>query len=161
MKRLLLAPIALFVFAVMLVASAGAATTPNSIVTAQTPKRGVAQLTASPGTYVTLYTAGANGSKCFGLVASNSDSVTHLLTVELYDGATAYVFAAVTLPATAGFATGIPAVSISNSANWPGLPVDGNGNAFFYLNSGDTLKVTYATAFTAGVINTIIQCQDF
>lgn len=56
--------------ALLLMAPAHAATTPNSIITVQTPNRGIVQFlqgTDTAGTYKTIYTAGANGSKMTGL----------------------------------------------------------------------------------------------
>ena len=65
MKRIIFA-----LCTVLLASPAFAAVTANSVVTAQTPNRGVVQFlqgTDSAGTYKTLYTAGTNGSICFGL----------------------------------------------------------------------------------------------
>src|ERR1700727_2044141 len=69
----------LLVIAILICAAqfAHAATTPNSVVTAQTPNRGVVQFlqgTDSAGTYKTLYTAGANGSKCNAMWSTNNDA---------------------------------------------------------------------------------------
>ena len=67
MKKLLLS----IVTAIALMATPVlAATTPNSVVTAQTPKLAVVQFlqgTDTAGTYKTLYTGGANGSKISGM----------------------------------------------------------------------------------------------
>jgi hypothetical protein len=144
-----------------------AGVTANSIISAQNPSRGVVQFkqgTDAAGTYKTLYTGGANGSICFGLWATNSEAATpHLLTVQVVNSTVLYGGTAVTLPAGAGFATGIPPVPISSAGNWPGLAVDQNGNAYVTLINGDTLQATFASAFVTGsaVINAQVTCLDY
>ena len=150
----------------LLFTSAFAAVTPNSIVTAQTINRGKVQFlqgTDTAGTYKTLYTAGANGSKCFGMFETNNDSMaTHLVTVQVFNGGVAYGGVAVTSASSDGFANATPAKSLMSPANWPGLPVDANGNPFIYLVSGDTIQATFATALTSmDLINIYINCVDF
>ena len=90
--------------------AAEAAGTANSLITAQTPNRGLAQFlqgTDAAGTYKTIYTGGANGSKCFSLFSTNNDaSATHLLTVQIYSGSVYYGGEAVTTALNAGFAAG-------------------------------------------------------
>ena len=135
--------------------------TPNSAVSPQTPNMGKAQLTANPGTYVTIYTGGTNGTKVSGLFVTNTDSATHLVTVQIKSGATSYGGCSVTIPITAGFANAIPAINMMSAANWPGLPIDAQGNPYFFLLSGDLLVFTYATAFSAGVLNAVAIVTDF
>jgi hypothetical protein len=143
-----------------------AATTANSIITAQTPNRGIVQFlqgTDSSGNYKTLYTAGANGSMCFGMWSTNNDaSVTHLITVQIVNAAVKYGGMSITSVVNSGFVNGTPAQSLTSPANWTGLPVDSNGNPFIPLNSGDTLQATFATALTAtDVINIVVSCVDY
>jgi hypothetical protein len=142
------------------------ATTANSIITAQTPSRGIVQFlqgTDSPGTYKTLYTAGANGSMCFGMWSTNNDAgATHLITVQIVNAAVKYGGMSLTSVVSAGFANGAPAQNLISPANWPGLPVDSNGNPNISLNSGDTLQATFATALTAtDVLNIVVSCVDY
>ena len=126
--------------------------TANSAILPQAFNRGVAKFiqgTDAPGTYKTLYTAGANADDVYGLIAVNNDGTAHLLTVEVVNSTTAYQSNAVTLPVNAGNnGTAVP-VALMSPANWPGLPVDENGNPFLKLVSGDTLEVTYATSMGA------------
>ena len=147
-----------------------AAVTPNSAVNPQTPNIGVIQFTASPGTYKTLYVGGSNGSKITGIFVTNTDSVSHLITIQVSSSASAHCSptsgcfggAAVTIPITAGYATGVPAVNMMSSANWPGLPRDSDGNPYIYLPSASyTLEMTYATAITSGLINGVAVAVDF
>lgn len=161
MKRLWLAALA-----ALLISAANAATTPNSIVTPQTPNRGIVRFlqgTDSPGVAKTLYTAGANGSRCYGAIASTTDgSTAHVVTMFLTSSAVNYPMGAVNVPLNSGFANGVPAVSLMNAAVTPGLPVDQYGNPYIQLISGDTLTATYATALTAATaVTIIIACSDF
>jgi hypothetical protein len=139
--------------------------TPNSFVTPQTPNRGIAQFTSSSsaGTYVTLYTAGTNGSRCYGLWATSNDATSHLVTVQLVNSATKYGGVAIaTGTTTPGFASGAPSLNLMAAANWPGLPVDQYGNPYLQMISGDTLQATFATAITAtDVVNLVASCSDF
>jgi len=145
---------------------AHAAVTANSFVTPQTPNRGIMQFlqgTDVAGTYKIIYTAGANGSRCYGLITTNNDpSATHLLTIQINNGVIKYGGAALTTVSSAGFANGTPAQNLLSSSVWPGLPLDQYGNPYIQLINGDTLQATYATALTSGdVINIVASCSDF
>lgn len=159
MKRLLLALL-------LLCSPAFAATTPNSIVTPQTVNRGIVQFlqgTDSAGTYKTLYTSGANGSRCYAMWMNNNDgSATHLVTVQIVNGGVKYGGTALTTVSSAGFANGTPAQSLMTPSVWPGLPLDPNGNPYIQLISGDTIQATFATTLTASdLINIVVICADF
>jgi hypothetical protein len=142
-----------------------AAVTPNSFISPQTPKRGFVQFTSAstPTAYVTLYTAGANGSRCYGLWLNSSDSVSHQTFVQLSDGSILYGGVSLTTGTTTpGFANGAPALNAISPSVWPGLPIDNNGNPYIQLQSGDLIRVTYVTAVTAAQgVNFTVQCSDF
>lgn len=156
-------------FALVLLAAAPAfaATTPNSSVTPQTPKAAVMQFlqgTDVAGTYKTLYTGGTNGSIVKGIyITSNDPSAAHLVTCEYVSSAVNYGGFAINVPTTTpGYATAVPALAPMTAANWPGLPVDSDGNPYIYLNSSDTIKCTFATALTASdKINVVAVIADF
>ena len=159
-------PLALAAALSLFASTALAAVTANSVVTPQTPNRGIVQFlqgTDSAGTYKTLYTAGSNGSKCSALWETNNDgSATHLVTVEIVNGGVNYGGVAVTTASNDGYANATPAKNFMAPSNWPGLPLDSDGNPFFFLASGDTLKATFATALTASKwINLAVICADF
>lgn len=152
--------------ALILPGAARAATTANSVVTPQTPNRGIVQFlqgTDSAGTYKTLYTGGTNGSKCVGMWSTNNDaSATHLLTVQIVNSAVKYGGMSITSVINAGFANATPAQALMTPTVWPGLPLDNNGNPFFILASGDTLQATFATALTSSdLINIMAVCTDY
>jgi hypothetical protein len=142
-----------------------AATTPNSFISPQTPNRGILQFTSasSAGTYVTLYTSGANGSRCYGMWLNASDATAHLVTLQIVNSTNKYGGVAITTGTTTpGFATGVPALNLLSPANWPGLPVDQYGNPYIQLVSGDTLQATFAAAITAATfVNIVASCSDF
>lgn len=153
-------------FGLLAIAEAQAATTPNSIVTPQTPNRGVVQFlqgTDNAGTYKTLYTAGANGSRCYGMLMNNNDtSTTHLVTVQIVNATVKYGGTALTTTLDAGFANSSTAQPLMSSSVWPGLPVDQYGNPYVQLVSGDTIQATFATTLTTStLINMYTSCSDF
>lgn len=145
-----------------------AATTPNSAITAQTPQGGggvqnFVQGTDTAGTYKTVYTAGANGSMVKGIVITSNDaSVAHLVTCQINNGTTGYTIGAVNVPVSSGYIAAAAPINFMAPANIPGLAIDNNGNPFFYLASGSTLKCTYATALTTSdLINVVATGADF
>lgn len=143
-----------------------AAVTANSVVTPQTPNRGIVQFlqgTDTAGTYKTLYTAGTNGSKCIAGWENNNDaSATHLITIQIVNGGVKYGGVAFNTIANDGFADAKPSRSWLSPAFWQGPALDSDGNTFIYLANGDTLQATFATAITsADLINLGVICADY
>ena len=142
-----------------------AATTPNSAVRAQTPTNGKLQFlpASTPGTYLTLYTAGANGSRCNALMLSATDqTATHLVSCQIVNGGVKYggTFGTTVLSGGAGVLTAQQ--NLMSPSAWVGLPTDSSGTPYFQLVSGDTFQCTYATAVTtADAVNLIAMCADF
>lgn len=159
----------LIVAALIFLASpdAFAASTANSYIAPQTPNIGATKFlqgTDSPGTYKTIYTGAANGSKCFALFATtNDDSASHQLTIRITTGGNPYDATVYTFPVFGGPANLFnTSVNLMSSIVWPGLPTDVAGNSYIYLKSGDILGATFATALTAtNQINFIAFCGDF
>ena len=151
---------------IALLGPASATVTGNNFVTAQTPNRGIVQFlqgTDTAGTYKTLYTAGANGSRCYGGYETNNDgSATHLVTIEVVNATIKYGGVAFTTASNDGYANSTPAKAFMSSTNWPGLPIDNNSNPYLALASGDTLQATFATALTASdKISLVVVCADY
>lgn len=147
--------------ALSLTTNAQAAGTANSFITPQIPNNGKQQWTASPNTYKIIYTAGANGSRCYGLWATTSDATqTHVVTVQIFNAAVVYGGMNFTTVLGAGYSS--PAQALLTPTLWPGLPLDQYGNPYIQLVSGDTLQASYATALTASTfINIVAFCSDF
>jgi hypothetical protein len=158
MKKLLSILILFFI----LIPFAFSATTPNSGIAIQTPNVYTGQLTTSPGTYVKIVTGASNGTKVSGLSVSSSDTSTaHLVTCQVYITTTASGGTAVTIPIGAGFISGTAPVNMLSLVNWPGLPIDGWGNPYLIIPSGDFLECTYATALSLGQIDFVGTGGDF
>ena len=142
--------LSLFLAMLMFASPVFAATTPNSVITAQTPNLPKLQFlnASTPGTYATAYTGSANGSKIVGLYVSNNDSsTTHVVTCGRFNGGTQYESYSVTTTSPASGSYN----DLSILATWPGLPVDSDGNPYMYLgSSSDTLQCTFATTITSG-----------
>ena len=155
LKKLCLIIPLLFAFPVQ------AAVTPNSIITAQTPNEGKLQFTSSstPGTFVTAYTAGSNGTKVSGIFVNNTDSTaTHVVQCAIFNATVEYSGWSVTTTSPAAGAQ----INLAFFTTWLGLPVDSDQNPFLYLVNGDTIQCTYATAVTAGkAVNIEIIASDF
>lgn len=153
MKRILLMLIGIF-----MVAPAWAATTPNNWVTCQTTNRGtLAQFlnASTPNTtFITVFTAGSNGSKINGLWVDNNDpSAQHVVACQVVNGGTKYGGFSVTTTSP-GAATSFVVQNMlpeSTTAGIPGaLPNDNNGNASFFLSNGDTLQCNFQSTITSG-----------
>ena len=122
----------------------------------QTPKitpQNFVQGTDAAATYKTLYTAGANGSKIVAInVVTDDGTATHVLTLALTRSSVNYGIGAYTIPinsGTDGAAAAIDLLKGGPSTLIPGLPFDNDGQRYLLMESGDTLRMTFATALTA------------
>src|SRR6266851_9644398 len=137
--------VAVLLVGVLLFLSADAAVTPNSAIFVQTPKFPHLQLTNANGTTAqTLYACGTNGSKIYGMWVTSTDTAARDVRISVLNTST-YVQTTVTVPITAGNVAGTPGVNFMSPANWPGLPVDSDGNPYFNCASGDTLQAAAVT----------------
>lgn len=122
----------------------------------QTPKLGLNNFvegTDAAGTYKTIYTAGASGSKIVSVTATNDDSVSHLMTLSVTRSGVDYVIGAALCQAVAGTGGNSPLdlFAGASSGNTPiALPKDNDGQRYILLQSGDTLRATFATVLTSG-----------
>lgn len=131
------------------------AVTPTGVLL-QTPKitpQNFVQGTDSAGTYKTIFTAGANGSKVVAITLSTTDTAaTHIVTVVLTRSATLYILGSYVIPINSG-SNGV-AANVNLLAGGPsslivGLPVDLAGQSYLFMENGDTLQATFATALTS------------
>lgn len=135
------------------------AVTPNSLISVQTPKAILGQLSTADTVSVlkAIYTGSPNGSKIVGLWVSNADSVGHTLDVDIQRSGSSYGCLRTTITASAGYSNGTPSINLMSTAIWPGLPFDNDGNPFLFLQSTlDTLSVSYASTFTTTTLLNII-----
>lgn len=152
-----------FLWLFVIATSASAAVTPNSIVTAQTPKAYKAQITNASGTGAVALVAGqANGTKVVSIICSNTDTNPYNVTFSVLRSATTYVLATVTIPASAGNVAGTLPINIFSGTNLPGVPLDAESNPYLLLESSDTLQMASGTVVTSGkVISCHTVAADF
>ena len=146
--------------------AAVAATVSNSVVLPQKPGIAVANFSLSdtPPAFKAAYTAGANGARCYGLVASSSSAAAHVVAIRIAHnpGLVLAFNSTLTVPAGAGATAGIPIVPLLGTAVTPGLMVDAYGNQFLQLGAGDVLQAGFLTALT-GTENITVYgpCNDY
>ena len=94
---------------------------------------------------------------------SISPTVPPISTIDTsYPAAVFYGGVAFLVGTNLGYSTGLPAANIMSAALWPGLPVDGNGNPYFYLSANDTIQCTFATSLTSSTyLNVSAVVSDF
>ena len=116
----------------------------------QTPKQGIASFVNADGTTKkTIATAGTNGTKVTAVTAASTDSATRVVTLWLTRSAVSYALTAASLAITSGTDGTTPGTNLMGSTLWPGLSVDGSGQRYLLLQSGDTLQASMVTAVTA------------
>ena len=95
----------------------------------------------------TIATAGASGSKVVAITISSTDSAVRVAQFWLTRAAVSYLITSVTVAVQAGSdgstVNPIPLTAIQSS-----LPVDNDGQRYFFLESGDTLQVSFTTQVT-------------
>lgn len=128
----------------------------------KTPNFGSVQITTGTGssTLVTVYTGGVNGSKISSLIA------TALGTTAAFDvqwgvtnGSTFLLIGTVSVSAGAGSTDSVNTVNMMNTTSVAGLPIDSDGNPFFFLASSAWSVQTKAPAtsstWAAGALVTV------
>ena len=97
----------------------------------------------------TIHTAGANGSKVVAVTASSTDTSNRTGQLWLTRSATSYLLASVIVITLAGTDGSAPAQNLLTSGLWPGLPVDNDGQRYLFMESGDTLQISFTAQVTA------------
>ena len=117
----------------------------------QTPETASATWTNadSADTKKTVATAGTNGAKITAIVATSSDTSDRVAQLWITRSAVSYLLASVNIPDLSGFNGTDVTVDLKNSTSLPGLPVDNDGQTYLFLESGDTLQVSFTTQVTA------------
>lgn len=88
-----------------------------------------------------LLVPGANGSKVVSILATTNESAERLLQISLLRGGVNYWLASVLVPPNAGLDGDTPTVDVLNALALPGLPIDQDGQRYFFLESGDKIQV--------------------
>lgn len=105
----------------------------------------------------TLFTPGASGSKIVAITAFSTDSAARDLRLNLNRSATNYPLTTVAIPINAGNTNAVPPVAVMQSTQSGGtiaapsgiLPIDQDGQVYFFLQSGDLLTASLLSAATA------------
>lgn len=124
----------------------------NTPIFTQTPKISTAKIVITDGTTAaakTIYTAGANGSKIIGLVATNDNTTSRIVQIWYTRSAVNYLLWSYTVLAGAGNGPNGSLDMLFNGQSgflndW--LPMDNDGQRFFFLQSGDTLTCNVTVA---------------
>lgn len=129
----------------------------------QTPVITPVQILNATGTAgINCASAGANGTKVVAMMATSSDTVSHVVQIYLLRSATAYLLGATTIAALSGTSSAAPTVNMLDPTIVCGLPVDNDGQHYFFLKSGDTLQVASTDTVGSGKnINVITLQGDF
>jgi hypothetical protein len=146
----------------LLMVWAQAAVTTNQAVFVQKPRWPHLQIVAADTTTAkTLFTCPADGAKIVGMFVTTSDTTANGVQISVLNTST-YVIATVTVPLSAGYVAGAPAVNLLSGTNWPGLPLDSDGNPYFYCESGDVLQAAATlTLVSAEVMNIFVVAANF
>jgi hypothetical protein len=101
-----------------------------------------------------VYTAGANGSRVYGLFLSSNDTAANniFLYIKATINSTTYYspISQLNIPINAGNVASTPCVDALSPTNTPGLPFDGTGKPYIELAPNATLKVSLVAATTTG-----------
>jgi hypothetical protein len=97
----------------------------------------------------TICTAGASGTKVVSVVATSTDTSDRTAQLWLTRSAVSYLLGTATVTTLAGTNGTTPAQNLLVPGLFPGLPVDNDGQRYFFLESGDTLQVGFTVAVTA------------
>jgi hypothetical protein len=98
----------------------------------------------------TVATGSADGTKIVAIMVASTDTAARDVQFGITTGGVFFILGTVTIPITAGFVTGVPAVNLLDLTKTPGLPRDNDGNTFILLSSAsDTLQVKALTTVTA------------
>ena len=116
----------------------------------QAPKAGVAAFVNADGTAKkTVVTAGANGTKVTAVTAASTDTSARVIALWLTRSATSYLVTSAQVAVASGSDGTTPTTDLLGSTLWPGMSVDGSGQRYLLLQSGDTLQASMVVAVTA------------
>lgn len=130
----------------------------------QTPKITPAAFTNADAanTKKTIATAGADGSKVVAVTASSTDTSARIAQLWLTRAAVSYLLCSLSVTIAAGSDGAVAAVNLINPTIWPSLPMDNDGQRYFFLQSGDTLQVSFTAQVTAAKeIDVVAVFADF
>lgn len=96
----------------------------------------------------TIHTAGASGSKVTAVIATSTETANARVgQLWLTRTATSYLLGSFNVPVNSGFDGS--AFTINALLTMAGLPIDNDGQVYLFLESGDTLQVSFTTQVAA------------
>src|SRR5262245_17572867 len=118
----------------------------------QTPKITPISFTNSDSanTKKTIATAGSNGSKVVAIQATSTDTSNRTAQLWLTRSTTSYLLASKIVVTLSGTDGANPAANLLDLTQWATLPVDNDGQRYLFLESGDTLQVSFTAQVTSG-----------
>ncbi len=100
---------------------------------------------------VAIYTAGANGSRVYGLFLATTDTVADNIFLYIKVGTSIILpIGQINVPAGAGNIANTACVDGISSVNCPGLPFDGTGKPYIELAANAVLKISANGAISTG-----------
>jgi hypothetical protein len=103
----------------------------------------------SANTKKTIHTAGASGSKVTAVIATSTETANARVgQLWLTRSATSYLLGSFNVPVNSGFDGS--AFGVNALQTIPGLPLDNDGQPYLFLESGDTLQVSFTTQVASG-----------
>ncbi len=123
--------------------------TANSNITIQTPDTGIVRFVGTTDATLTpkaLYTNPGTDPVDLNSVTATNGATAHNVSLLLISAGTTYTLNTVAVAVNAGNNGTVLPVSFLSVVNWPGLPVDANGNPFLRVPGSGTISAQYATA---------------
>ena len=96
----------------------------------------------------TVNTAGSNGTKVTSVFAASTDTAARTAQLWLTRSAVSYLLGSTIVAALAGTDGALPSQNLLTALLMP-LPVDNDGQPYLFLESGDTLQVSFTTQVTS------------
>lgn len=118
----------------------------------QNPKRYGVQISTGTGTgQATIAVGGSNGTKITSVIASQSDTSPHNVTLGVLNGGITCPLGTILVSSQAGQVTAVPPANLLDPTVITGLPIDNDGQSYLFLTSSlDSLVVSSSTAVGAG-----------
>ena len=133
---------------------------PELITQPQNGKATTTDVSADIGAF--LFIAGPNGSKVFAIIATSTDSIQHDVNISIVSALGSFPvteLGTASVPAGAGQTSAVPPANLLTAANFPGLPLDSDGNPYILLAANDKL---YSQIFNfTGTITYVAFGGDF
>jgi signal-transduction protein with cAMP-binding, CBS, and nucleotidyltransferase domain len=116
----------------------------------QAPQLGVT--TFAPGdttAYKTVFTGNTNGSKVVGLLVTSTDTAARVMVAQINRAGANTNLCASNVAALSGTDGVTSVTNMMSSSLFPGLPLDNDGQPYFFLQSGDILQLQANSTITA------------